>query len=310
MGASESGGAAVVVGIDIGGTGTRFVAAAGTQVLARRTAATPHTAGPDDIRAFLAEHIGEVTAGLQPVATGIAASGPIDASGVIRNPDTLPAFTGIPLVAIVGELVPGPVAVENDAVCAALAERAVGAAATSRRSLHITLGTGVGVCLLDGDVPFRLADGAHPEGGHFTVATPTERCYCGRRPCWEQAASRRSLQHTAARILDRSPAEEHVIADLADHARRGDEAACAAFADYGRAVADGLATLLALYGPELAIIGGSAARYLALYERSMSEAIAALGGWVPPHRVIRTRLDDYGGAIGGARLAVAAIAAS
>lgn len=306
---SRSGGSGggTVVGIDIGGTGTRFVAVAGGAVLARRTAATPHTAGPDGIRAFLAEHIGAVTAGLRPTATGIAASGPIDAGGVVRNPDTLPAFTGLPLAAMVGALVPGPVAVENDAVCAALAERAVGAAAASGRSLHVTLGTGVGVCLLDGDVPFRLGDGTHPEGGHIAVAVPTTRCYCGRGRCWEQAASRQTLQRTAAAVLDRSPTDGSVIADLADLARGGSEAACAAFADYGRAVADGLATLLTLYGPDLVVVGGSAARHLPLYAGPMSEAIAALGGWVPRHRIVATGLDDYGGAIGGARLAVAAL---
>lgn len=313
MAGSRSGGsgreAAAVVGIDIGGTGTRFVAVAGGEVLARRTAATPHTTGPDEIRAFLAEHIGAVTAGLRPLATGIAASGPIDVDGVVRNPDTLPSFTGLPLVAMVGALVAGPVVVENDAVCAALAEHGVGAAADSRRSLHITLGTGVGVCLLDGDAPFRLGDGTHPEGGHITVAGPTARCYCGRGSCWEQAASRQTLQRSAAALLDRSPTDERVVADLADLARGGAETARTVFADYGRAVADGLATLLTLYGPDLVVIGGSAAQHWSLYAGPMSQAIAALGPWIPRHQIVATRLDDYGGAIGGARLAVAALTA-
>jgi glucokinase len=123
-------GTPVVIGIDLGGTGSRFTAVEPTSgdVLARRTAPTPHTRGPDAVHAFLREHIGAVGRGLRPVAVGIGASGPVDRHGIIRNPDTLPAFTGLPIAAMVAAIVPGPVVIDNDAVCAALAERSTGAA--------------------------------------------------------------------------------------------------------------------------------------------------------------------------------------
>lgn len=293
----------VVVGVDIGGTGTRFVAVepATGDLLARSTAPTPHSCGPGAVDAFLREHIQEVARARRLVAVGIGASGPVDAGGVIRNPDTLPAFTGLPITEMVADLTSGPVIIENDAVCAALAERSVGAARQSPRSLHLTLGTGVGVCLLDGDTPFRLPDGTHPEGGHIAVSLSTTPCYCGRTACWEQAASRRNLQNTAAGILGRSTTDAHVIDDLAT---RGDLIARQAFHDYGIAVAAGLGTLLTLYGPDLVVIGGSAARHLPLYRDAIRDALAALGRWIPHHQVVGTQLDDYGGAIGGARIAL------
>ncbi|GAA2795563.1 ROK family protein [Crossiella cryophila] len=296
---------AVVLGIDLGGTGSRFVAVEPTSgaVLARRTAPTPHTGGPGTVRAFLREHLGAVGQGLRPVAVGVGASGPIDPHGVIRNPDTLPAFTGLPITAMLAALVPGPVVIDNDAVCAALAERATGAAQQSPRSLHITLGTGVGVCLLTGSTPFRLPDGTHPEGGHLAVALPTEPCYCGRTACWEQAASRSTLQRTAARVLGRSGTDERVIADLADLATHGDHLALATFREHGTRIAAGLATLLSLYGPDLVVLGGSAARYLPLFRPGIHSALDALGDWGPEPEIVRTRLDDYGGALGGAHLA-------
>lgn len=299
----------VVLGIDIGGTGTRFVAAdpSTLEVTARTTVPTPTRATSDDILRFLTEQIDHVGLGRRPIAVGIGASGPVDRTGVIRNPDTLPAFTDLPLLEMIGGIIDGPVAIDNDAVCAALAEQQVGAAQHSPRSLHITLGTGVGVCLLENDAPFRLPDGTHPEGGHIAVAVSTTPCYCGRPQCWEQAASRRNLQRTAAGILGRSTTDRTVIAELAARAEQGDATALAAYDDYGQGVANGLGTLLALYGPDTVVIGGSGAEHLDLYLSAITQALAALNGWIPEHRIVKTQLDDHGGAIGGARLAKSAL---
>lgn len=294
-----------VVGIDIGGTGTRFVAVDPTthRVLSRVTRPTPAAGGRDDALAFLRRHITHVAQGRRPITIGIGASGPIDRDGVIRNPDTLPAFTGWPVVEGLTDLTDGPVVIDNDAVCAALAEQFVGAARDAPRSLHITLGTGVGVCLLDADRPFRRADGTHPEGGHIAVAGPTPRCYCGRPSCWEQVASRQALQRTAAGLAGREPSDPAAIEELAARAGRGDTQSLEAFAAYGRAVADGLATLLALYGPDLVVLGGSGARYFALYRDALDAALTPLSAWTPSVPIGASTLDDYGGAIGAARFA-------
>ncbi len=301
--------AGLVVGIDIGGTGTRFVAVdpSTNAVLTQATSPTPAVGTPKEILSFLLDRIRQVTQGRRPVAVGVGASGPVDVAGIIRNLDTLPAFTGLNILDGLKTITDGPVTIDNDAVCAALAEHLIGAARHSPRSLHITLGTGVGVCLLHDDRPFRYPDGSHPEGGHISIATPTTRCYCGRPACWEQAASRQALQRAAARILNRVPTDKTLIADLAARAHQDDDTARAAFDSYGQAIADGLGTLLTLYGATLVVIGGSAANHFHLYRRSLETSLQALDGWIPPHQIVKTALDDYGGAIGGARLATNAL---
>ncbi len=96
------------LGIDLGGTGTRIVLTddAGT-VLAHRSVptATDPARAVDDLTATLIGVASEVTEApgtgpAQPMlcGVGIGASGPVDASGVVQNPATLPAFTGINLV--------------------------------------------------------------------------------------------------------------------------------------------------------------------------------------------------------------------
>lgn len=296
---------ALVVGIDIGGTGTRFVAVDPTTsaVVARSTARTPATASAAELRGFLRGSVVALVGADQLLGIGIGASGPIDAAGVIRNPDTLPAFTGLPVLEMLEGLAGQPAVIDNDAVCAALGEHAVGAAVGVGRSLHVTLGTGIGVCLLQGDAPFRYPDGSHPEAGHLTVAPPTPRCYCGRPSCWEQAASRQALQRAAAALLGRAPDDPHVLGELASRAGARDAAARAVLDVYGRAVAEGLSSLVTAYGPDLVVLGGSAAQHLGLFRTALAAELDRLAPWVPRTSVVASTLDDFGGAVGAAALA-------
>lgn len=291
------------VGIDIGGTGTRFVTLdAGNNITARLGTATPNEFAHGAAADFLADQVRRLSPGQRIQAIGIGASGPVDHDGIIRNPDTLLSFTGEPIVDALRETFGVPVAIDNDAVCAALAEQRVGAARNSGSLLHITLGTGIGACLLTDGKPLRGGDGMHPETGHITVATASTPCYCGRDACWEQAASRQTLQRTAAALLAKEPTDRTAIAELASQARRGEKRATDAFRDYGLAIADGLGTLLAVYRPQTVVLGGSAAEHFDLYKDTVERALKGLGPWIHYTNLAKTALDDYGGAIGAAFL--------
>ncbi|GAA3750287.1 ROK family protein [Leifsonia bigeumensis] len=300
--------AAWVLGIDLGGTGCRFVALTPSgEVLARTIVATP--VEPDiDVRGFLRRQVERLDRLSSPTAVGIGASGPIDTAGIIRNSDTLAAFTGIPLLAMVQSEFGAPCVIDNDAVAAAVAEARSGAAIGADSLLHVTLGTGVGVCLLQGGEPFRGGDGAHPESGHFSVSGPPAPCYCGREICWEQRASRTALQAAAANAGFAANGDLRDIRIAADAARAGDTAALRVFTDYGAAVGEGLATLLALYRPTTVVIGGGSATFLAEYRDAMMSVVERTSLWHSTFTVRPTELDDFGGAIGGAYLALATLA--
>lgn len=298
----------VLIGIDIGGTGTRILAmTAGNEIVDQRTAPTPSTFEQGSAAEFLAAHIDQVAGGREIVAIGIGASGPVDRDGVIRNPDTLPAFTGLPIVADLRDAFAVPVVIDNDAVCAALAEQRIGAARGASSLLHITLGTGIGACLLTDGRPLRGGDGMHPESGHISVSIPTPPCYCGRKACWEQAASRLALQRTAASLLGKNPTDKTAIAELATLADNGEAQAARVFYDFGLTVADGLATLLAVYRPQTVVLGGSGADHFRIYKATVIQALSSLGAWISEITFAKTELDDYGGATGAASLALAAV---
>jgi glucokinase len=301
-------GESVSVGIDLGGTGTRFAAITATgQVVGRFSSPTPRTLTRSARHDFLRAGIVEAASGHPIGRVGIGASGPVDPDGIIRNPDTLPAFTDVPLASeLEAEFGGVSVSIDNDAVAAAIAEYEIGAAPEAPALLHVTLGTGIGTALLLKGEPFRGGDNRHPEGGHLSTRIPTRPCYCGRLQCWEQAASRTALQTTAAAYLNTPDDDPTVIARLTSEVERGDKGARAIFSNYGAAVADGLATLLELYRPTHVILGGSAGIALPHFQHALSGSLAPLRAWIPEPTIAASALDDHGGALGAALLALRA----
>lgn len=292
------------VGIDLGGTATRFVStdAQGT-VLRSKIASTPSSGTVGELEAFLVSAIDELRGEDPVVAIGIGASGPISPDGIIRNPDTLPAFTGVDLPAMLSRVFSTVCLIDNDAVAAALGESCAGAGQGFENILMLTLGTGIGVSMLQRGEPVRGSDGQHPEAGHMSIDGLAAPCYCGRDTCWEQAASRTALQKASTAAVDAPSNSSRDIDEMAGRAAGGDPSAIRMFDEYGERLAAGAATLLGVYRPEVLILGGSGAVYFPYYRRALQSALARLTGTFPPPTIAVAEHGEYGGAIGAAALA-------
>lgn len=288
----------------MGGTAIRFVVRQDGVTL---DSALLPTAGFDDcapeaVVARLAEQVRRL---LPPdaalAAIGIGASGPIDlARGVICNEYTLPRFSGFPIVDGLATALGCPVAIDNDAMVAALAEHRLGAGQRARRMLMVTLGTGIGVALLVDGEPFRGLAGAHPEGGHIPILGDGVRCYCGAEGCWEPAASRAALQERLRPLLRPNTATTALVETAAAMAAH-DPGVAAAFTAYGRLVGRGLSVLHTLYMPEVTVIGGSAAAQLHLFRAGMDTALLRTPGFAVLSK-IRPAVLGEAGAVGAALL--------
>jgi glucokinase len=290
------------LGIDLGGTATRLVLIDAGELRASHIFGTPSDAAT--ALELLTREIGEFLsrapgADRELSGIGIGASGPIRPDGVIDNPDSLAAFTGQDLVGHLSRSFAVPVRIDNDAVTAALAEVRVGAGSVDLGVLVMTLGTGVGVAVIRNGQPFRGADGQHPEAGHVTIPSGSDRapaCYCGRAVCLEQRGSRSALQRLA-----RSARGTGDLPALQAAALAGDGVAGAVWDAYGTAVGQGLAELCTQHRPELVVLGGSAAAFLPLFRSALVAALAtSLSAEQPP--VVATGLGEFGGAIGAALL--------
>ncbi|MBQ8356591.1 MAG: ROK family protein [Clostridia bacterium] len=160
--------------------------------------------------------------------------------------------------------------VENDANAAAWGEAVAGAAKGTKKSVMITLGTGVGGgIIIDGKVfsGFNYAGG---ELGHTVIEKDGAPCSCGRKGCWEAYSSATALIRMTREKLEECKAQgrETLIEKLAaekgkisgktafDAMRAGDEAGKEVVDKYLSYLATGLGNMINIFQPEVISLGG------------------------------------------------------
>ena len=249
-----------VIGVDIGGTKALAVRLEDGVV-----AATEHHRlnGSEDLIEAIEKAVASVAVG-EPTAIGVGVA------GLVASTDR--TFVWGPHVAgdrvAVGATLESrfgvPVAVDNDANTALVAELAQGVANGYANVLLVTLGTGIGGAIaIDGEI-YR-GGGYAGEWGHMRVVADGLLCDCGKRGCWETLASGPALERLAREVLHANPASSlaRAIGDepvtgyaVVAAADTGDETARALVAEVGRAFGQGLADLAAIFDPEMIVVGG------------------------------------------------------
>jgi glucokinase len=246
-------------------------------------------------------------AGAKVHGIGIGCTGPVDPfTGVLGTVDLLPGWKGGAIVAELSEAFQVPVAMENDADAAGLAEAAWGAGRGKRRFLYVTVGTGIGVAIILDGALYRGVDGAHPEIGHQVIDASGPPCYCGARGCWEILASGPAILAWAkTRILpDHSADGDLTMQRVCELAEAGDPAALAVMDRQGYYLGLGLANLVSTFCPDMIALGGGVMRSAHLFLDRARQAIRQCCTMVPYEKT-ETVLASLGGDIalaGGAQV--------
>jgi len=308
------------IGIDVGGTKCLGVVVDDgvndpDDVVAETRQPTPHD--DEELLDVLAGIVAELLVEVPEVASiGVGAPGLITLDGVLRSSPNVPDVTDLDIAGRLGERIGRPVAVGNDATCAALAEWRVGAGRGHDDLVMITLGTGIGGGLVLGGRLVVGRNGFAGEFGHMVVDPYGPPCPCGRRGCWERYASGSGLAQlarTAAvggrlrRVVQVAGGDvalvrgEHVQAA----AEEGDEGALAVIDEFARWVALGLVNLTNALDPAVFVLGGGLAEGAHLYldpiQRWFGELLYAPD--LRPHPALRfAELGERAGAIGAALL--------
>jgi glucokinase len=161
----------MLIGVDIGGSSIKVgaVASRDFRVLARMDLPFEKHRSFEDFLAALVDTCRELErrVGEAARAIGLCAPGFGDqVSGALRDGGAnVPALRGRPLASLVSERLGIPAHFENDGVAAALGETRLGAGRTFKRALVLTLGTGVGGCVVIEGNPMKGARGEPPEIG-------------------------------------------------------------------------------------------------------------------------------------------------
>ena len=297
------------LGLDIGGSNVKFAHVDGSQVVE-----TYQVPSGGDIGAALGQ-LRDRAAGFDAIGIGLAGLVLWPEGRFVWGPhlsgDTAPLRE--PLAAELGV----PVAVDNDANMAAVAELRNGGARGVDSALILTIGTGIGAAIVAGGELYRGRSFAG-EIGHVRATEGGSACKCGRSGCWETLVSGRLLDEAARRLASAdpgggvdsaaagSPARAlHLVAaaDSGDGAAR--DALSALGTQLGRLIADQVAAL----DPQIVVVGGAVSGagpwFFEAVDRSVSTNLQA-AAYREPVDIRLSPFGTYSGAVGAALAALEA----
>ena len=307
-----------VLGIDMGGTGTKFgIVDARGNVL--KSASIPTPDYPDindycDVLCAEMKKLADEFGGLDQVR-GVGAGTPNGNyyTGCIEYAPNLPWKGLVPFANLISERMGIPCRITNDANAAAMGEMTYGAARGMRNFIEITLGTGVGSgIVIDGKIVYGH-DGFAGELGHTKIIHGPEgrQCGCGQKGCIEAYASATGVARSAKEIVSNSSKEtllrnldiDHITSyDVFKAAEAGDEVAKEIFEFTGRLLGQKLADFVAFSAPEAIILFGGLTKSGHWIMDPIVEAMNAnvLPIWKNKVKVLVSTLKDSDAAILGA----------
>ena len=215
--------ALLLAGVELGGTKALLVLGRGDEIVERRRFPT---AIPGETLPLIAEQLRQWARDHRPAALGIASFGPLGLDPAAATygqifATTKPGWADTNLIAALGGLIGGPVALSTDVIAAALAEGEWGAAKGCSDHAYITVGTGIGVGVIANGQP--LIGSLHPEAGHMRIARVPADGFAGvcayHGDCLEGLASGPAIGMRAGRegeaVPDDNPAWPFIIDALA-----------------------------------------------------------------------------------------------
>ena len=202
------------------------------------------------------------TSGLRPVGATVALPGLVDAAGGVLLVAPNLGWNDVPVVEGLHDRLSGPgfpLAADNEANLAALAELWEGTARGLSDVLYVSGEIGVGAGIIVGGELFRGSQGFGGEFGHMTIDPTGRPCACGSRGCLETLVGLEALLERAG--LDPADAATTTgsgqpVSELAGRARMGDEQALGALRESGRWLGLGIASAANLLNFQAVVLGG------------------------------------------------------
>ncbi len=244
-------------------------------------------------------------AGVTVAGIGIGSTGPVyPFTGRFGDLDFLPQWSGESLVNDLAQHFHVPVALENDADAAALAEATWGAGRSKSRLIYVTVGTGIGGgIVLDGHL-YRGVDAAHPEIGHQIIDPSGPLCSCGFYGCWESLAAGPAMVKWMESQAEYAGKEALTAKRICELALGGDALAVRAVERETFYLGLGLANLVNLFTPDAIVLSGSVMKSAGLFLNGIREVMRRGCRFVPLEKVELSlaSLGEDANLIGAARV--------
>ncbi|MBN1132241.1 MAG: ROK family protein [Bacteroidales bacterium] len=264
----------VVLGMDIGGTFTKFgIIDKKGKIYVENTISTHEYETVNDFALALRKHLyntlGSDKSGFNLRGIGIGAPNGNYYTGKIEFAPNLKWKGVVDLTRVIEEEFDLPAVLTNDANAAALGEMLFGNAKNMKDFIMITLGTGLGSGLVVNGQLVYGHDGFAGELGHTRAVDNGRQCGCGKRGCLETYVSATGIKRTIFELL----ADENVDSVfrkisfdklkpslITAMAEKGDPIAIKAFEKTGFLLGRSLADTVAHVSPQAIFLFGGLAK--------------------------------------------------
>lgn len=276
-----------IIGVDIGGTQIRAALFdLEYNLLERASQLTGAAEGSDAVTERIIETIRQVVPE-EPgelLGIGVAIPGPLDAkAGVVLNTPNLP-FEDYPIRQIIKDAFGGVVHVGNDADVAALGEFTLGAGKDVDHLIYLTISTGIGGGIIIDGKPY-IGNGLAGELGHMIMDPSGQIGGLARIGDIEDIASGTAISHYARTRM--AAGEETMLHEMVngqfddisarhvgEAASQGDTMALDIVQNVATYLGAHIASLMAIFNPDMFVIGGGVIKMGSILKEPMKEAIA------------------------------------
>ena len=159
-----------------------------------------------------------------------------------------------------------PIHLENDAKCAAIAEKEFGSLKKYEDAIFLIIGTGVGGAVYLNGKLLRPKRYSGFEVGHTVINKDGIKCNCGRRGCFEVYSSMRRLKEKINKEFNLNTIDGIKIREFMEE-NKDNKKLNEILDEYTQNLEIGIANLINIFEPQAISIGGSFGHYDMLLKR-------------------------------------------
>ena len=185
-----------------------------------------------------------------------------------------------------------PVKLQNDALCAAKAEKEYGNLKDIKRGVFICFGTGIGgATIINGEV-------IPSEFGHMVIEKEGNLCNCGKRGCFETYSSMNAFKNKVIEVLGINVGAtlEDILKYLIKN--KDDEDANKYIDEYINTLCIGLSNIINIINPEQICIGGSFSYFEDILYKRLLEKAQLISYQFDKPKIVLAKLKNDAGIIG------------
>ena len=207
------------------------------------------------IESYIIENVKKILEKYKISEIGIAVPGTIEKQIIIKSVNL--GVENYNLIENLKKEIKLPIKIRNDAKCAALAENKYGALKDYKRTIFLTLGTGIGGAVIINNELLDTGKLPGCEFGHMIIQKDGIKCNCGKNGCWERYASMKAFKNNLRKALNLD--EKTRGQELFDIIRKNPEnpKTKKIIEEYIEYLSIGITNLINIFEPEAIGIGGS-----------------------------------------------------